>query len=71
MTLNGRLLPIAEGVEEKIQADYLKALGCHYAQGYYFGKPLPMSEWLESRKQGSAHLAPPSRSSLPTHLLTP
>jgi len=62
---------IAEGVEEKIQADYLKALGCHYAQGYYFGKPLPMSEWLESRKQGSAHLAPPSRSSLPTHLLTP
>jgi diguanylate cyclase (GGDEF)-like protein len=46
---------IAEGVEDKVQAEYLKALGCHYAQGYYFGKPLPMSEWIESRSQTNAH----------------
>lgn len=56
---------IAEGVEEKVQADYLKALGCHYAQGYYFGKPLPMSEWIESRSMvhGEAHAGSPSLSS--------
>jgi diguanylate cyclase (GGDEF)-like protein len=65
---------IAEGVEEKTQADYLKALGCHYAQGYYFGKPLPMSEWIESRKQEDKHPHPASSSritevSLPVPLL--
>lgn len=32
---------IAEGVETKTQADYLKSLNCLYMQGYYFSKPLP------------------------------
>ena len=30
---------IAEGVETAQQLAQLKALGCEYAQGYYFGKP--------------------------------
>lgn len=32
---------IAEGVETKVQADYLKSLGCLLMQGYYFAKPMP------------------------------
>jgi diguanylate cyclase (GGDEF)-like protein/PAS domain S-box-containing protein len=36
-----RLSIIAEGVERPSQATRLMALGCHLAQGYLFGKPLP------------------------------
>ena len=35
---------VAEGVEEKYQADHLIALGCEYLQGYYFSRPIPHSE---------------------------
>lgn len=40
---------IAEGIEEKTEADYLKSIGCHYAQGYYFGKPMPITEWIKDQ----------------------
>jgi diguanylate cyclase (GGDEF)-like protein len=32
---------IAEGVESRVQADFLKLHGCHEMQGYYFARPLP------------------------------
>jgi diguanylate cyclase (GGDEF)-like protein len=32
---------VAEGVETATQRDFLIAAHCDYAQGYYFGKPLP------------------------------
>jgi len=35
---------VAEGVEEDIQASKLLTLGCEYAQGYLFYKPLPSNE---------------------------
>lgn len=39
-------LPVlAEGVETKAQADYLKSIGCMYMQGYYFSKPVPAAEF--------------------------
>jgi diguanylate cyclase (GGDEF)-like protein len=43
---------VAEGVEEKHQADYLIKLGCEYLQGYYFSRPIPcdkISEILQTR----------------------
>ena len=38
---------VAEGVEEKYQADHLIALGCEYLQGYYFGRPMPQEEVVD------------------------
>ena len=36
---------IAEGIETKEQADYLKSIGCFYMQGFYFAKPLPIEKY--------------------------
>ena len=36
---------IAEGVETKIQADYLKSIGCNYVQGYLYARPLPLAQY--------------------------
>ncbi|RAV24697.1 hypothetical protein DQE84_14260, partial [Staphylococcus warneri] len=37
---------VAEGVETQEQADFLKANACESLQGYLFGRPEPLSEWL-------------------------
>ena len=37
---------LAEGVETREQADYLRGLGCHEAQGYLYAKPMPLDELL-------------------------
>lgn len=36
---------ITEGVENKKQVDYLKKAGCDMFQGYYFDRPIPVSEF--------------------------
>ena len=36
---------IVEGVETAEQVDFLKCIGCEYAQGYYFAKPMPVKEY--------------------------
>ena len=38
---------VAEGVETNDQFESLKALGCDYAQGYLFSKPMKKKEFLE------------------------
>ncbi|AEI43982.1 EAL domain-containing protein [Paenibacillus mucilaginosus] len=35
----------AEGVETAEEAEFLRSLGCAAAQGYYYGKPVPASEF--------------------------
>lgn len=53
MAQNMGLEIIAEGVEEKGQHSFLQRHGCDFAQGYYFGKPMPLAklcERLQSRR---------------------
>jgi diguanylate cyclase (GGDEF)-like protein/PAS domain S-box-containing protein len=35
---------VAEGVETQEQLTCLRRLGCHFAQGYYFAKPMPADD---------------------------
>jgi diguanylate cyclase (GGDEF)-like protein/PAS domain S-box-containing protein len=47
---------IAEGVETKEQASYLRALGCTHLQGYYFARPLSaddLATYLEAEAAAS------------------
>ncbi|HJX16099.1 MAG TPA: EAL domain-containing protein [Candidatus Deferrimicrobiaceae bacterium] len=38
---------IAEGVERPEQFDFLKTLGCGYAQGFYFSMPVPAQDFIK------------------------
>lgn len=38
---------IVEGVETQEQIDFLKSVGCEYVQGFYFAKPMPITEYEE------------------------
>jgi diguanylate cyclase len=45
------LTVLAEGVETREQAEFLRGLGCHEAQGYLYAKPMPLDEllhWLDA-----------------------
>lgn len=47
------LMPLCEGVETLRQYEFLKEIDCERAQGYYFGKPMPMWETREfTRNKG-------------------
>lgn len=39
---------IAEGVETREQRDFLESMGCMLYQGYYFGKPVPLNEFVQN-----------------------
>lgn len=41
---------VAEGIEEKEQADFLINIGCIYGQGYYYYKPMSVTEIEELLK---------------------
>jgi diguanylate cyclase (GGDEF)-like protein/PAS domain S-box-containing protein len=62
MGLNLGLETIAEGVETAVQAEFLKAQGCHELQGFLFSKPVPAAEFeqlLQPRAFGSPDLKAP------------
>ena len=44
---------VAEGVETREQAEFLKEIGCTKLQGYYFCKPIPLEEIYNRYKNGS------------------
>lgn len=44
---------VAEGIEDKDTLSVLKNMGCDFAQGYYYSKPLPLEQyidWLEEQE---------------------
>lgn len=46
---------VAEGIESEQVLVRLQEAGCHYAQGYYIARPMPLdalANWVESRKDG-------------------
>jgi diguanylate cyclase (GGDEF)-like protein len=45
---------LAEGVETAEQWNYLRNLGCSYAQGYYFSRPLPATD-IENMFESNQH----------------
>jgi diguanylate cyclase (GGDEF)-like protein/PAS domain S-box-containing protein len=54
---------IAEGVETKQQLEILAAAGCHYVQGFYFGRPVTAKRAAELLRLG--RLAPVENVALP------
>lgn len=52
MAHNLRMKVVAEGVETAEQADILLRGGCEVAQGYFFGKPVPVPEFAELLRKG-------------------
>jgi diguanylate cyclase (GGDEF)-like protein len=46
-----RLKVIAEGIETAEQGEYLRALGCEFAQGYFYSRPLSAATILEYLEQ--------------------
>ncbi len=41
---------VAEGIEESEDASLLRSLGCEFAQGFYYGEPMPEREVLQLLK---------------------
>lgn len=48
------LRTLGEGVETQVSRRALQVLGCDYAQGYYFGRPVPAEEFEQQVKRGRA-----------------
>jgi diguanylate cyclase (GGDEF)-like protein/PAS domain S-box-containing protein len=53
-----KLKVIAEGVESAVQAEYLRARGCEFAQGFLFSHPIAPSEFEALLSRGGS-LRPP------------
>lgn len=48
------LTVIAEGVEKIDQAEFLRGIGCDYAQGYLYSRPMPAKEYAQLQSAGKA-----------------
>jgi diguanylate cyclase (GGDEF)-like protein len=57
---NFNMRVVAEGVEDGVAMNMLKAWGCKYAQGYHISRPLPAQElvaWVKNRHQTTPAIA--------------
>lgn len=62
---------IVEGVETAEQRNFLESIGCEYAQGYFYAKPMPWQEYeelLRDMKNHSRREEKDSRSDMPEKL---
>lgn len=48
---NMKLLVVVEGVETKVQVEFLRDIGSYYAQGYYFSKPVEIATYESMLKE--------------------
>jgi diguanylate cyclase (GGDEF)-like protein len=48
---NLEMVSLAEGVEDASQVAILRSLGCRYAQGYFFSRPVPADRLLEAMEE--------------------
>lgn len=59
-----QLPAIVEGVETLEQVDFLKCIGCEYAQGYYFSPPMSVMEYekymMSAKSKDSSELLTPN-----------
>jgi diguanylate cyclase (GGDEF)-like protein len=56
LALSLNMKVIAEGIETREQANLLIALGCHTLQGYYYAKPVPMTDWTNNNHEKAKEL---------------
>jgi predicted signal transduction protein with EAL and GGDEF domain len=61
------LRTVAEGVETAEQLGELRKLGCDYAQGYLFARPMPAAQLTEMLTQGGVSLDPRDHTIAPAH----
>lgn len=47
---------VAEGVESREHIDFLREVGCDIVQGYYYAKPMPVSEFKELMQSQATNL---------------
>jgi EAL domain-containing protein (putative c-di-GMP-specific phosphodiesterase class I) len=38
---------VTEGIEDELQYNTIKSLGCNYYQGYYHSRPIPFNHFLD------------------------
>jgi diguanylate cyclase (GGDEF)-like protein/PAS domain S-box-containing protein len=57
---NLRMVCVAEGVESATQVAILQSLGCGFAQGYFFSRPVRAAELLQSLASPAATAAAPA-----------
>ncbi len=61
MAASLQLRVVAEGVEEREQAEALQRFGCHLVQGYHFSRPVPAGEVIDVPRTFAVSSAPAIR----------